>query len=192
MDQMAATLADEHHMLFIDTRTLACRKIPFPARSELVVIDSGTKRSLATSGYNQRRTECEAAARALAVPALRDIDDPRRADILPAPLDRRARHVITENVRVLAAVAGTDASVFGRLMNESHASLRDDFEVSTTALDALTECLQSHPAVYGARMTGAGFGGACVGLAHAGHAAGVKRDVLRAYEMRGYRGRVLV
>jgi galactokinase len=192
MDQMASSLADTSHMVFLDTRTLERRRLPFPASSEIVVLDSGVPRSLESSGYNERRSECEAAARALGVAALRDVGDPAAAASLPAPLDRRARHVITENARVLAAAEGLSAERFGALMNASHASLRDDFEVSVEALDVLVEILQAHADVHGARLTGAGFGGACVALARAGTAADVKADALREFATRGYRGAALV
>jgi galactokinase len=192
MDQMAASLADEWHMLFLDTRTLERRLLPLPEHSELLVLDSGVPRSLAASAYNQRRTECEEAASRLGVPMLRDVDDPDLANVLPEPLNRRARHVITENRRVLDAVAGVSADGFGALMNASHASLRDDFEVSVPALDCLVELLQQHPDIYGARLTGAGFGGACVALARAGRGADVAEEILTVYRTQGYQGRVLV
>jgi galactokinase len=106
MDQLACSLADTSHMLFLDTRTLARRLIPLPAGAELLVVDSGLSRSLGASAYNERRAECEHAARLLGVPALRDVIDPIRVDTLPAPLDRRARHVVSENARVLLAAQG--------------------------------------------------------------------------------------
>jgi galactokinase len=192
MDQMASSLADEHHMIFIDTRTLERRVLPFPAGSGIVVLDSGIPRALADSGYNERRAECEAAAHALGVRALRDVTDVGAAARLPPPLDRRARHVIAENARVLEAAGGVTAQRFGRLMNSSHASLRDDYEVSVPPLDALVALLQAHAGVFGARLTGAGFGGACVALVQEGTAAAVKRDVLRAYAAQGQRGAALV
>jgi galactokinase len=192
MDQMASSLGDAEHMVLIDTRTLERKRLPFPAESEIVVLDSGVPRSLAASGYNERRAECEAAARALGVRSLRDVDDVAAAARLDPPLDRRARHVITENARVLAAAAGVPPERFGALMNESHASLRDDFEVSVPALDALADVLQAHDAVYGARLTGAGFGGACVALARAGEGDRVRSDALGDFRARGFRGSVLV
>lgn len=192
MDQMASSLADPGHLLFLDTRTLERRRIPLPAHAALLVLDSGVPRELAASGYNERRAECERAARALGVRALRDVTDPAAAGALPAPLDRRARHVITENNRVLAAVQTRDAAQFGALMNASHESLRDDFEVSVPALDRLVGLLQGHGHVYGARLTGAGFGGACVALVRAGAADGVKREVLAEYRHAGFAGAVLV
>lgn len=192
MDQMASSLADEQHMLFLDTRTLERRLLPLPEQSELVVLDSGVPRRLAGSAYNKRREECEAAARKLNVLTLRDIDNTALTENLPEPLNRRARHVVSENRRVLDAVSGTSAAEFGLLMNASHASLRDDFEVSIPELDCLVDLLQNHPDVYGARLTGAGFGGACVALARTGQSGKVEDEVLAAYHAKGYHGGVLV
>jgi galactokinase len=192
LDQMASSLADTEHMLFLDTRTLDRQILPFPAGAEIVVIDSGVARSLASSGYNQRRAECEAAARQLGVKALRDISDPQAVEALPDPIRQRARHVITENNRVLKALDGVSAPVFGELMNASHASLRDDYEVSVPALDTLVKLLQSTPSVFGARLTGAGFGGACVALVVAGEAHTIAQTVLDRYHTAGYNGQILV
>ncbi len=133
-------------------------------------MDSGIRRTLAGSKYNDRRAECEAAARLLGVRALRDIGDASAVESLPQPLRRRARHVVTENNRVLRALDTPAAGEFGKLMNASHLSLRDDYEVSIPQLDRLAELLQQQPAVHGARLTGAGFGGACVALCRAGEA----------------------
>ncbi|HEY9885019.1 MAG TPA: galactokinase [Thermosynechococcaceae cyanobacterium] len=192
LDQMASSLADTEHMLFLDTRTLDRQILSFPAGAEIVVIDSGVARSLASSGYNQRRSECEAAARQLGVKALRDISDPQAAEALPDPIRQRARHVITEDNRVLKALDGVSATVFGELMNASHASLRDDYEVSVPALDTLVELLQGTPGVFGARLTGAGFGGACVALVTAGEAHTIAQTVLDRYNTAGYNGQILV
>jgi galactokinase len=189
MDQMAASLAHPGEMLFLDTRSLERALLPFPAGSEFVVIDSGIPRALAGSAYNRRRAECEEAARWLGVAALRDVAGLDAVSRLPEPLNRRARHVFTENARVLEAARGVSAARFGELMNASHASLRDDFEVSVAGLDALVALLQAHPDVYGARLTGAGFGGACVALIASGRAGKVGEDVLKDYSGRG---RVLV
>ena len=101
MDQMASSLADTQHLLFLDTRSLDRQLLPFPIGSEILVIDSGIPRTLAESGYNQRRAECEEAARRLGVKALRDIIDITQLETLPELLKKRARHVITENNRVL-------------------------------------------------------------------------------------------
>jgi galactokinase len=191
MDQMACSLGDARHMLFLDTRTLERKLLALPG-GDLVVIDSGVARTLAASGYNQRRAECEAAARMLGVAALRDVTTVEDIDRLPAPLNKRARHVVTENARVLEAARGVDGVHFGALMNSSHASLRDDYEVSVHPLDQLVQLLQTHEHVYGARLTGAGFGGACVALTQAGRAQQVKRDVLRSYASAGHSGVALV
>ena len=192
MDQMAASLADQRHMLFIDARSLAYRLQPLPPGSELIVIDSGVPRTLAASRYNERRAECEQAARLLGVAALRDVADPAQVEALPAPYRQRARHVVAENLRVLEAAAGVSPARFGTLMNASHASLRDDYEVSIDALDELAAALRATPDVYGARLTGAGFGGACVALAREGGAAAAARSALARYNFAGRQGRVLV
>lgn len=202
MDQMASSLADTEHILFLDTRTLERRVLPFPDGAEIVVIDSGVPRTLAGSGYNQRRAECEEAAQLLKVKALRDITDVDALKELPEPLRRRARHVVTENNRVLEAVQIIETRVetlntqslqrFGELMNASHASLRDDYEVSVPALDTLVGLLQKTPGVFGARLTGAGFGGACVALVAAGEGRDIATKVLEQYNHAGNSGRILV
>ncbi|HMC15282.1 MAG TPA: galactokinase [Albitalea sp.] len=192
MDQMAASLAGTTRALFLDTRSLATRLVDLPAQSEVLVLDSGIARALAASGYNQRRAECEEACRLLDVPMLRDVPDALAVEALPEPLRRRARHVVSENARVLRAVEPIAAEDFGALMNDSHASLRDDYEVSTPQLDRLVELLQSQPAVHGARLTGAGFGGACVALCEQGAVNDVGLSVLRDYERSGGRGSMLV
>jgi galactokinase len=192
MDQMASSLADTRSMLFLDTRTLARKLLPLPASSEVLVVDSGIARTLAGSKYNERRAECEQAARLLGVKALRDVAELAPTEQLPEPLQRRARHVITENSRVLQARDGLAAGEFGKLMNGSHHSLRDDYEVSIPGLDHLVELLQDQPAVYGARLTGAGFGGACVALCRSGEAAKVGRETVTRYNNAGGHGRLLV
>ena len=194
MDQMAASLADTEQALFLDTRTLQRRLIPLPPKSAVLVLDSGIKRSLATGSFNRRRAECEEAARQLGVRALRDIDvnELAKVDALGGALRGRARHVVTENARVLQAVSCGDAMKFGELMNASHASLRDDFDVSVPALDRLVALLQRHAEVYGARLTGAGFGGACVGLCQPSAVARIAAQVLTDYAGEGFTGAVLV
>lgn len=192
MDQMASSLANTELMLFLDTRTLERQLLPFPKGAEIVIMDSGVPRTLASSGYNQRRAECEEAARLLGVKALRDITNPDIVEELPEPLRRRARHVVTEDNRVLAALEGVSAQHFGELMNASHASLRDDYEVSVPALDALVATLQETAGVFGARLTGAGFGGACVALVEAGKGKAIAQTVLQNYNSAGNNGRILV
>ncbi|MDZ8140019.1 MAG: galactokinase [Nostoc sp. DedQUE04] len=192
MDQMASSLADTEHILFLDTRTLERRVMPLPENAEILVIDSGVPRTLASSGYNQRRAECEEAARSLGVKALRDITDVEVTEKLPEPLRRRARHVVTEDNRVLEVLQGVTSERFGELMNASHASLRDDYEVSVPALDTLVELLQNTRGVFGARLTGAGFGGACVALVAAGEGRNIATHVLEQYKQAGYTGQILV
>jgi galactokinase len=192
MDQMASSLADTQSMLFLDTRSFERRLLPIPAGTELLVVDSGLSRSLAASAYNQRRAECEQAAQQLGVASLRDVTQPEAVERLPEPLRRRARHVVTENARVLRAVDGGEAIVFGELMNASHASLRDDYEVSVPPLDHLVALLQAHEAVHGARLTGAGFGGACVALCRESEAGRVGREIVEQYRQAGHTGCVLV
>ena len=187
MDQMASSLADTRTLLLIDTRSLERRTVPLPPNSEVLVLDSGVPRRLAESGYNERRAQVEEASRLLGVKELRDVTGVDELEPLPALLKRRAHHVVSENARVLQAL-GADAAQFGQLMNASHASLRDDYEVSHPQVDTLVALLQAQPQVYGARMTGAGFGGAVVALIEEG-AAALTSDVLFDYrEQTGERG----
>jgi len=170
MDQLVGAAAVEGHALLIDCRDLATRPVPLPPGHAVVVLDTGTRRGLVGSAYNERREQCEAAARTLGVRALRDADLAAleaRASALEPVVYRRARHVISENQRVLDAVTALeagDAVSFGRLMDASHESLRHDFEVSSPALDQVVAAARSAPGCRGARMTGAGFGGCGVAL----------------------------
>jgi galactokinase len=175
MDQMASSLADSETdsatALFLDTRTLAYERVALPKALEVVVVDSGVAHEHASGDYATRRRECEEATRLLGVPMLRDVEDPERAAALPEPLRRRARHVVTENARVLealTAIRAADLERLGSVLDRSHASLRDDFEVSVPAVDRLVLAAQQDPDVFGARMTGGGFGGAIVALARRG------------------------
>ena len=164
MDQLVSVAARAGHALLIDCRTLVVTHVRLPDDLSIVVADSGAPRRLAASAYAERRAHCDAVAARLGIPALRD------ASLEQAEHDPRARHVVTENARVLAAataLAAGDVDEVGRLMVESHASLRDDYEVSTPELDRLVEALLGAGAL-GARLTGAGFGGCVVALARAG------------------------
>lgn len=182
MDQMASSLCDTEHMLFLDTRNLERRLLPFPRGAELIVIDSGVPRTLAGSKYNERRAECEEAARRMGAASLRDVQGTEGVQELPEPFRKRALHVVTENARVLEAIQpGISPETFGQLMNASHASLKDDYEVSIPALDTLCDMLRAEEGVYGARLTGAGFGGACIALCRAGMADGIARRVVSQY-----------
>ena len=186
MDQMAASLADEHTALFLDTRTLYYETVPLPSEASLVVINSGVAHSHASGDYRTRRTECERAAALLEVTQLRDIGmaELARVAALPEPLSRRARHVVTENARVLDAVSAmkaSDVEELGRLFDESHASQRDDYEVSVPQVDTLVALTRRQPGVYGARLTGGGFGGSIVALVQHGRAQDVAAAVVAAY-----------
>jgi len=186
MDQMAASLADARTALFVDTRSLAWERVPLPGAAEIVVIDSGVPHAHAAGAYNERRAECERAAALLGVPALRDVpgDALARLAALPPPLDRRARHVVTENARVVEAVAALragDVARLGALFDASHASMRDDYAVSVPAVDALVAVARGEPHVHGARLTGGGFGGAIVVLADAGWGAAAGAAIVRRF-----------
>ena len=176
MDQMACSIGQPDLMLFLDTMTMERRLVPLPAAAEILVIDSGIPRALTRTQYNQRRAECVAAAAMLGVASLRLIDDPAAVERLPSPFRERARHVISENLRVLAAL-DADAVQFGALMTASHASLRDDYAVSVPALDELVAALQIEKDVFGAWLTGAGFGGCCVALVADGKASAIGRRI---------------
>ena len=182
MDQLAASLAPPGQALLIDCRTLGARPIALPRGAALLVIHSGVRHSNADGGYNQRRAECAEACRLLGVESLRDLPPDRlgRVAALPSPLDRRVRHVLFENARVLAAAAALDdgdTSRLGELMAASHASQRDDYEVSVPAVDRLVEAASSQPGVFGARLTGGGWGGCIVALVAAERAADVAEQV---------------
>ena len=192
MDQMAASLADATSALFLDTRSLESRRVPLPADADLAVIHSGVSHAISGGEYNTRRAECEQAARLLDVPQLRDlsVSDAARVNALPEPLNRRARHVLTEDARVLAAIGAlesNDLPRLGQLFDESHASMRDDFEVSVADVDLLVALAQAQPDVFGARMTGGGFGGSIVVLARAGRGRQVAERVARVYAERSGR-----
>ena len=196
MDQFACAFGDEDHAILLDCRSLAMETIPLPFDLGLVVIDSGLRHDHAVGDYGQRRRETEAAARALGLPTLRDVQDAEALRRLPGLLERRARHVVTENARVLRAreaLEEGDLIALGRLLDDSHASLRDWFEVSTTEVDLLVQIGREDAAILGARMTGGGFGGAVVMLAHRDEAYDAARRIALAYERRsGIRGQVLL
>jgi galactokinase len=188
MDQMAASLATTDAALFLDTRTLAFERLHLPDEAEIAVINSGIRHSHAGGEYRVRRQECMEGAQLLGVGALRDATlEQLEAASLPRPIAARVRHVITENCRVLAArdaLRSGDAARLGFLMNASHVSMRDDFEVSTPEIDALVSLAQQEAAVFGARLTGGGFGGSIVVLARRGFARDVAARVAAAYNSR--------
>jgi galactokinase len=186
MDQMAASLASEGHALFIDTRSLEYRQVPLPDEADLVVLGSGVSHQHARGDYNTRRAECERACALLGVAQLRDLTvaDLPALSSLPEPLGRRAHHVVTENDRVHAAVEAmceADLEPLGALFYASHASQRDLYEVSIPEIDLIVELARAHSDVYGARLTGGGFGGSVVILARAGTGHETAQRIAQAY-----------
>jgi galactokinase len=186
MDQLASALGRAGHLLLIDIRSLEYQPVPVPSNAAILIADTAVRRSLASSAYNERRSQCEQAAVAMGVSALRDATmEMLDAVELPDIVRRRATHVIEEDERVLRAVeafrAGDLASA-GQLMNASHFSLRDLYEVSSHELDLMAELLRSQPGCYGARLTGAGFGGCCVALMDSNAVAAAIPAVSMAYE----------
>jgi galactokinase len=186
MDQFVAALATERHALLIDCRSLEAEPVPLDTTDVAVVIaDTRVKHELSSSEYNVRRAECTRGVELLrehlpGILELRDVsvaDFQRHADTLPDTIRRRCRHIVTENERTLdaaRALRAGDLAEMGRLMYESHDSLRDDYEVSSPELDVLVELARGLPGVLGARMTGGGFGGSTVSL--------VRRAALEAFE----------
>ncbi|HIE03916.1 MAG TPA: galactokinase [Candidatus Latescibacteria bacterium] len=185
MDQFVASLGRKGRALFLDCRDLNYEYVPLSDDVSVVVCDSGVKRELASSAYNERRAQCEEAVRRLRevlpeIGALRDV--PREEFeaykyLLPETIGRRARHVVYENMRVLSSVKllrRGDLEGFGRLMYESHRSLKEDYEVSGPELDLLVDLASSVEGTLGARLTGAGFGGCTVNL--------VERKAVRTFE----------
>jgi galactokinase len=180
MDQLASLCGVAGSALLIDCRSLEIEAVPLPAELGILAVDSGRTRRLEATEYAERRAACEASARALRVASLREAELEHVRD------DPIARHVVSENTRVratAAALAEGAPEEAGRLFAESHASLRDDFRVSTPDLDMLVEELVRAGA-YGARLTGAGFGGSVVALAPAAEAADVGRRAADAYRRR--------
>jgi galactokinase len=187
LDQLSSVFGREDSALLVDLRDESTESIALLPAFELAVIDSATRHEHATGGYNQRRAECEGAASHLGVSSLRDLEERPLGDVLerlPPPLDRRVRHVITENARVRAAVAtlrDRDDRRLGELLSASHRSLRDDYEVSTPVLDRLVEIACAEGAL-GARLVGGGFGGSIIALTRKGEGSDLARRVVRRSE----------
>ena len=188
MDQMVSALGKKDHALLIDCRNLDTQLVPLPENVQIVILDTTTRRGLVDSEYNERRSQCEAVACHFQVDALRDITPDQlleRAGILDTVLYQRSNHVISENQRVLDSVqALKDGNLhkLGELMNASHASLRDDFEVSREELDQMVKIAQSQPGCYGARLTGAGFGGCAIALVESDLVEEFQSTVAREYQ----------
>ena len=198
MDHMVCSLGKRGHALFLDVATMQWQQIPLPTNIDLGVIDSGLQHSHASGEYRTRRRECKEAAACLGVEWLRAISpvDLTRLEQLPEPLNRRARHVVTENARVLRgveAIKRSDAAGLGALFLESHASMRADFEISTPEIDTLVAIAAHDRDVLGARLTGGGFGGAVVILCAEGTSREATYRTLDAYRTdTGCNGRMLV
>jgi len=193
MDQFISALGHKDHALFLDCRDLKYRHVPLRGDVKIVVCNTGVKRALAQSEYEVRLKQCNQAVAqlksvGLAIRNLRDVDPEdldTASDVLSEILLRRARHVVTENARVLEAVKVLeegDLERFGELMNASHESLRDDYEVSSKELDTLVELAWKQPGALGARMTGAGFGGCTVNLVRTDAADAFAEAVSRGYQ----------
>ena len=187
MDQFISAGAVAGCASLMDCRACTLEPHRLPPGAVVAVMDTGTRRTLADAAYADRRHACERAAATIGVRALRDATPPDLKRVIDEVDRRRARHVISENARTLAAVEAmerADASEVGRLMTESHVSLRDDFEVSAAALDAIVEAALISPGCFGARMTGGGFAGCAVALVERTQAAGFA-DSVRAHYRHG-------
>ena len=188
MDQMISATGEAGHALLIDCRSLDTEAVPLPPGTYVVVLDTATRRGLVDSAYNERRQQCETAAAYFAVPALRDVtfqEFEARASGLDPLTRRRARHIITENERTVEAAQAMkqgNAIKLGQLMNQSHLSMRDDFEISNKELNLMVDIANKHSGCYGARLTGAGFGGCAVALVRDNAAQSFASSVAQAYE----------
>jgi len=192
MDQFAAALGVEGGALLLDCRWLKWKTVPLPPIARVVVLDTGVRRALTATAYNDRRGACERAVTAVRtrypdVRSLRDVDKTMLVNVSDR-MDReayqRARHVVAETLRpeaMASAFGAGDLAYAGRLMNESHASLRDLYEVSSPELDAMVAWAQAQPQCYGARLTGAGFGGCAIALVNVSGLADFMRDVASGY-----------
>ena len=192
MDQFISCMAQAGHALCLDCRSLQHRALPVPRDVSLVICNTMVTHELAGNEYNTRRAECEEGVRLLSrslpgIRALRDVTPEqlqRHASELPTTILKRCRHVVLENARVCDAAAALDRgdlAAFGRLMRESHQSLRADYEVSCAELDLMVALTEKQEGVYGARMTGGGFGGCTVSLVRSDATAEFQRAVSAAY-----------
>ncbi|MCG8422466.1 MAG: galactokinase [Proteobacteria bacterium] len=187
MDQLVCAAGQRDRALLIDCRSLAAEPVPIPSELAVVVLDTARRRELVNSAFGERRAQCERAASTMGVATLRDVDladvEAHAADLDPE-IYRRARHVVTENQRVVRAadaLRANDARELGRLMDESHTSLRDDYEVSCRELDIMVELACGHDRCHGARLTGAGFGGCAVALFERRSAGPAADEVVASY-----------
>jgi galactokinase len=195
MDQMAATFGEKGRALLLDCRSLERETVELPPGLKIVVVNSGVRHSLGSSAYNQRRAECEEGVRIMSsslpnLRALRDVAPAELERFLPAlspVVARRCRHVVSENARVgqaVAALRSGDTKRLKTLMAASHASLRDDYEVSCPELDVLVDLALPLPYCHGARLTGAGFGGSTVNMVAAGAVELFSQTIVSGYQKR--------
>jgi len=193
MDQFISCHGRAGHALMLDCRSLDFELLPLPSQVRLMVCNTMVRHEHASGGYNTRRQECEDGLQALkqflpGIRALRDVtvnDLEKHRDWLSPVIYRRARHVVTENERVkmaASALQAADMAKLGALMADSHRSLRDDYEVSTPELDLMVELASDQKDVYGARMTGGGFGGCTINLVHSDRAEEVQKRLVQLYE----------
>ncbi len=188
MDQMISASGKKDHAMLLDCRSLEIRLVSLPPGTAVVIMDTATRRELVDSAYNERRSQCFAVAKFFGVPALRDVTmaqlEAKRAEIDPLAY-RRARHIITENERTVEAahaMEAGDAQRMGLLMDESHLSMRDDFEISRVEMDVMVEIAQCQTGCFGARMTGGGFGGCAVAMVTQESVAEFTKNVAASYE----------
>jgi galactokinase len=192
MDQFISVHGKRNHALRLDCRTLEYRLLPIPPDVRLVICNTMVRHSLAGGEYNERRAECEAGARFFAerIPGVRSLRDVTLEEFekfggqMPEVIRKRCHHILTENIRVLQAAEALqagDLKLFGRLMGSSHASLRDDFEVSCEELDLMVRLAEKNTGVYGARMTGGGFGGCTINLVQQSHVESFLENVAAGY-----------
>ena len=187
MDQMIIAVGKRGSAVRIDCRSLEYHPVPLPADARIVIVDSGTRRGLVESAYNERREQCESAARSFGLSSLRNLNLQRlqtKVQELPQEVFKRARHVVTENERVEQAVLAMqdrDVVRLGAILREGHASLRDDFAVSRVEIDTLVGIANERSECYGARMTGGGFGGCVVCLVSSKSLDGFVNGVQRKY-----------
>ncbi len=189
MDQFVASLGREGNALFIDCRTNDHESIPLHPEHTIMIVNTMIKRELSTSAYNERRRQCEEGVRLLSqsipgIKALRDVS-PNQLDQLPEPIQSRCRHVVTENTRVLDSIIALKQGKMnnlGELMNASHDSLRDDYQVSCHELDTLVDAARKIAGTLGARMTGAGFGGCTVNLVEKEKAQNFREKIANFYK----------
>ena len=192
MDQFIACHGEAGHAVLLDCRSLAHRAVRLPDQMQLVICNTMVKHALAAGEYNTRRAQCEEGVRLLAqvLPPIRALRDVTRSELeqhrsrLPETIYRRCRHVVTENERVhklASALQSGEENAAGELMAESHRSLRDDYEVSCAELDLMVDLAARQKGVFGARMTGGGFGGCTVNLVHAAESLEFRRNVASAY-----------